>query len=152
MAPDARVLALGAAAVLGSLTLHWLGRRRHGARQHHRRSHATRLVQRGQPLVAGPDQVSLVSYNILCERWACCCSVWQPLLRDAPAAAAACGTAACAPVPTSPAAARRYANARRLPHVFAQYLDPDYRWQRLRIELESFGADVVALQEVTVDK
>lgn len=59
-------LALGAAAL--GFTIHWLGRGRRGGRRRHHHSHSARLLPRGRPLPAGPDELSLVSYNILCER------------------------------------------------------------------------------------
>lgn len=72
---NGRVIALSAAAL--GLTLTWLHRRsgaRHrsggansnGSSNNHCRG--VKLVPRGRPLVAQPDEVSLVSYNILCER------------------------------------------------------------------------------------
>jgi CCR4-NOT transcription complex subunit 6 len=110
---DGRLAALTAACL--GITLAWLRgrsqeRRRQGARGGRP---AARLVPRSRPLVSRPGQLSLVSYNCLCQK---------------------------------------YANPRRLPHVFAQFLDPDYRWGRLQAELAAFGSDVVALQEVTVDR
>ncbi|KAL4424801.1 hypothetical protein ABPG77_000841 [Micractinium sp. CCAP 211/92] len=113
---DGRLAALGAVAV--GVTVTWLrkrGQQRNAAAAAKQRGRhgGVRLLPRGRLLPAKPDEVSLISYNILCQR---------------------------------------YANSRRLPHVFAQYLDPDYRWQRLQAELASFGADLIALQEVTVDR
>lgn len=75
MIVNGRVIALSAAAL--GLTLTWLHRRsgaRHrsggansnGSSNNHCRG--VKLVPRGRPLVAQPDEVSLVSYNILCER------------------------------------------------------------------------------------
>lgn len=109
---DGRVMAAGAAVALG-LTFTWLRRRRAQRSPHHHQRHSVRLLPRGRPLPSKPGELSLVSYNILCER---------------------------------------YATGRRFPYVFAQYLDPDYRWARLQAELEAFGADLIALQEVTVDR
>lgn len=43
-------------------------RRRHGRSGLHHRRHASRLLPRGRPLPSAPDELSLVSYNILCER------------------------------------------------------------------------------------
>lgn len=112
MLVDGRVVAAGAA-VLG-ITLTWLRGRRQQHGVHQRRRHdGARLLPRSRPLPSKPDELSLVSYNILCDR---------------------------------------YANPRRLPHVYAEFLDPDYRWRRLQSELAAFGADLIALQEVTVDR
>lgn len=76
MGVDGRAMALGAAAALG-LTLTWLHRRgsaaRHrsgGGNNNNNHCRGVKLVPRGRPLVAQPDEVSLVSYNILCERCA----------------------------------------------------------------------------------
>jgi CCR4-NOT transcription complex subunit 6 len=113
---DGRVVAaVAAAAALGRLTVTWLRRRPPQARSHGRAQprHRARLLPRGRPLPSGPSELSLVSYNILCQK---------------------------------------YATGRRFPHVFAQYLDPKYRWERLQAELAAFGADLVALQEVTIDR
>ena len=73
MGLDGRVMALGAAAL--GLTLTWLHRRqasrhRSGGSNGNGSNHCrgVKLVPRGRPLVAQPDEVSLVSYNILCER------------------------------------------------------------------------------------
>lgn len=111
---DARAVAACAAAV-AALTFTWLRSRASQRAGHHRASRhgGARLLPRGRPLPSSPTELSLVSYNILCQR---------------------------------------YAIALRLPHVFAQYLDADYRWRRLEAELASFGADVIALQEVTVER
>ena len=46
----------------------------------------------------------------------------------------------------------RFATPRRLPHVHPQFLHWDYRWPRLRTELAAFDSDVVALQEVTIER
>ncbi len=81
---DGRLAALGALAV--GLTVTWLrkrGQQRNAAAAAKQRGRhgGVRLLPRGRPLPAKPDEVSLISYNILCQR---------------------------------------YANSRRLPHVFAQ--------------------------------
>ena len=66
MGPEVKVMAV-TAAVLG-LTLTWFHRQRRHHGHHARSSHGTRVVPRGRPLVSDPDQISLISYNILCER------------------------------------------------------------------------------------
>ena len=60
-----------------------------------------------------PTQFSVVSYNILCDR---------------------------------------FATPRRLPHVYPQFLCWEHRWPRLRNELAAFDADIICLQEVTLEK
>lgn len=69
---DARAMAVGTAAALG-LTLTWLHRQRHrrsasGSSNNSNNCHGVKLVPRSRPLLARPDEVSMVSYNILCER------------------------------------------------------------------------------------
>ncbi|KAI3433865.1 hypothetical protein D9Q98_003668 [Chlorella vulgaris] len=86
-------------------------RRRAAVRCGHGR-HRVRIVPRSKPLHSMPDEISLVSYNVLCQR---------------------------------------YANSRRFPHVYAQYLEASYRLERIKQELAAFGADIIALQEVTID-
>lgn len=81
---DGRLAALGAVAV--GVTVTWLrkrGQQRNAAAAAKQRGRhgGVRLLPRGRPLPSKPDEVSLISYNILCQR---------------------------------------YANSRRLPHVFAQ--------------------------------
>lgn len=62
------VLIMGAALAVGTAwRLSFRRRRRHGSGLQHRR-HASRLLPRGRPLPSAPDELSLVSYNILCER------------------------------------------------------------------------------------
>lgn len=155
-------MALGAAAL--GLTLTWLHRRqasrhRSGGSNGNGSNHCrgVKLVPRGRPLVAQPDEVSLVSYNILCERCgglggaAVGARVGVPAPPDSVPVnplpcLASCGflsspdcTAHC-PLQLLLPLLCRYANARRLPHVFAQYLDPDYRWERLQAREEGFAA------------
>lgn len=84
-------------------------------RRVHRRAvrHGIRVIDRGQPLSSEPTQISVASWNILCEK---------------------------------------FATPQRLPHVPPQFLDYDYRWPRIQDELRNFGADVICLQEVTVQR
>lgn len=200
---DGRLAALGAVAV--GLTITWLrgrGQQRSGAaaaRQCSRHS-GVRLLPRGRPLPSKPDEVSLVSYNILCQRYANSrrlphvfaqvrarsgCLGLVGLLAAAAAAwpKATPRSCPCAPSlgvtpwsgscvsaahisPPSCNVAHAFCTAMTPHHHHhnhhhsttpppqppVQYLDPDYRWQRLQAELASFGADLVALQEVTIDR
>jgi CCR4-NOT transcription complex subunit 6 len=112
MAGDLRMvgtISMGAAVVGLALTCL---RRRAAVRCGHGR-HRVRIVPRSKPLHSMPDEISLVSYNVLCQR---------------------------------------YANSRRFPHVYAQYLEASYRLERIKQELAAFGADIIALQEVTIDR
>lgn len=177
---DGRLVAVGAVAV--GLTVTWLRRRgqqrRAIAAARQRGGHASaQLLPRGRPLHSKPDEVSLVSYNILCERYANSRRlphVFAQVRADSAPLPLPAGVA-LAPKPCLPQGATLscascwflgHAQTACLPCLAqlcscfsrldaplrAQYLDPDYRWQRLQAELASFGADLVALQEVTVDR
>ena len=62
--PSGRVVAVGAAAI--ALVIAWArGRRRRSAA-----SPASHVLPRGAPLDCRPHEVSLVSYNVLCQRYA----------------------------------------------------------------------------------
>lgn len=72
-----------------------------------------RVLSRNRLLTSKQNDFSIVSYNVLCDR---------------------------------------FATGRRLPHVYHGYLDWDYRWSRLKFELSGFDADIICLQEVTLNR
>lgn len=46
----------------------------------------------------------------------------------------------------------KFATPQRLPHVFPQFLNYEHRWASLKRELSEFEADVVCLQEITIER
>jgi mRNA deadenylase 3'-5' endonuclease subunit Ccr4 len=72
-----------------------------------------RAISRNVPLKSSHGQISVVSYNLLTQR---------------------------------------FCTSQHLPHTFPFYLEWSYRWPLLKEELRNFGSDIIALQEVTVEK
>lgn len=81
----------------------------------HKLHHRPKILSRSRTAGLSSDEqsFSVVSYNVLCDR---------------------------------------FATPRRYPHVHPQFLQWEWRWPRLRHELAAFGADIVCLQEVTLER